>query len=319
MSNHSEQWHADRATGIGGSDISAIVGLDKYSSPMRVYLDKIGVPSDIVENEAMEWGTRTESIVADKFAEMHPEYIVKKELEPNGEETLFRHPDCLFAVAHPDRLLYERGDGTAPPAVWECKTAGREARKHTWTVQGVEYPPLSVIAQVQWYIAIVGASYAWISVLFEGRYYREWRLERDPAFIEHLLDEGEKFWALVETRTPPPIDASSATADVLAILYRETIDEVIELPPEFEALAAQRLKLKAALKANEDALQGVDNQLKAALGEHEVGYAGKFPVTWKSRAGRKTADVKALEADGLLDYLHEGKPYRVFSVGEEVD
>jgi putative phage-type endonuclease len=315
MSNHSEQWHADRATGIGGSDIAAIVGLDKYSSPMSVYLDKIGVPSDTPVNEAMEWGTRTESIVAETFAELHPEFRVVKELLPDGEEVLFRHADFTFAVAHPDRLLY--ADGSETPAVWECKTAGREARKHSWTTMGVEYPPPSVIAQVQWYIAVVGAEFAWVSVLFEGRYYREWRLERDEAFIEKLLGEGAAFWAMVENRTPPPIDASAATAEVLALLYRETVDEVVQLPSELEGVVANRLALKAKLATFQEALDLAENTIKAALGEHETGYAGNYRVTWKSRAGRKTADVKSLEADGLLDYVREGKPYRVFDVKTE--
>jgi putative phage-type endonuclease len=323
---HSDAWHAGRLTGIGGSDIAAIMGLDKYSSPMRVYLDKIGVPSEVVENEAMEWGTRTESIVADKFAEMHPEFVVAKALEADGEETLFRHPEYPFAVAHPDRLLYavseDQSNGIAimgpVQGVWECKTAGREARKHSWTLpNGNEYPPPTAIAQVQWYMDIVGAEFAWVSVLFEGRYYREWYIERDQEFVSKLLTAGAEFWALVESRTPPAIDASQATADVLAILYRDVIDEVIQLPTELEPVAAERLALKTEVDLLKSDLLRVENQLKAALGEHETGYAGSYRVTWKSRAGRKTADVKSLEADGLDEYVKAGAPYRVLDVKEE--
>ena len=310
---HSEKWHADRATGIGGSDIAGILGLDRYSSPMRVYLDKIGVPSEVTESEAMEWGTRLEAEVAAKFAEMHPEYVVLKAVEPDGEETLFRHRDFGFAVAHPDRMLA----GPNGDAVWECKTVGREARKAAWTqADGTDYPPPHVLAQVQWYVAVTDAAYAWVSALFEGRYYREWRIERDPEFIAKALEEGAKFWELVETRTPPPIDASEATSEVLAILYRETVDEEIELAPEYEALAANRLELKARIADLQEALNLAENELKAALGEHETGHAGPYRVTWKTRNGRRSADVKALEADGLTQYVKQGAPYRVFDVRE---
>ena len=36
-----EEWLAARKKGIGGSDASALLGLNPYSSPLRVYLDKI--------------------------------------------------------------------------------------------------------------------------------------------------------------------------------------------------------------------------------------------------------------------------------------
>lgn len=35
-----EDWLRERRTGIGGSDAGAICGLNPYSSPMDVYLDK---------------------------------------------------------------------------------------------------------------------------------------------------------------------------------------------------------------------------------------------------------------------------------------
>ena len=37
-----ESWLRERRRGIGGSDIGAILGLNKYRSPLDVYLDKIG-------------------------------------------------------------------------------------------------------------------------------------------------------------------------------------------------------------------------------------------------------------------------------------
>lgn len=42
-----EQWLESRKSGIGGSDAAAIAGLNKWSSPIRVYYDKI---SETVKN-----------------------------------------------------------------------------------------------------------------------------------------------------------------------------------------------------------------------------------------------------------------------------
>ena len=49
MSN--EEWLKNRKTGIGGSDAGAICGLNPFSSPMKVFSDKI---SDEIEEQDNE-------------------------------------------------------------------------------------------------------------------------------------------------------------------------------------------------------------------------------------------------------------------------
>ena len=52
------QWVKARKSGVGGSDGAAIMGLNKYSSPLEVWLVKTGKqPSpDLSGNQAVEWG-----------------------------------------------------------------------------------------------------------------------------------------------------------------------------------------------------------------------------------------------------------------------
>ena len=40
-----EKWLELRRNGIGGSEASAIMGLNPYSSPLHVYMDKIALTS----------------------------------------------------------------------------------------------------------------------------------------------------------------------------------------------------------------------------------------------------------------------------------
>lgn len=65
-----EQWLKLRKTGIGGSDAGSICGVNPYSSPMKVYYDKI---SDTVgeqqDNEAIRQGRDLEQYVAQRFME----------------------------------------------------------------------------------------------------------------------------------------------------------------------------------------------------------------------------------------------------------
>lgn len=294
---HTDRWHEERRHGIGGSDIAAIAGLSRYASAMTVYLEKIGAGEDVEQNDAMEWGTRLEETVAAKFADDHPEFKVLRKVDTDGDEFTFWHADHPWAYAHVDRQLVanDKTGETPYEAAWECKTSGREGRKYNWTDEaGNDMVPDSVMAQVQWEIACLNVERAYLSVLFEGRTYREFIIERDDEMITLLFTIGEEFWRHVETRTPPAIDSSDATKEVLAILYRETIDEELELPAETAELVARRIEAKEAIAQTERILQGIDNQLKALLGEHETGRAGDYFVSWKPQTRSGGIDAKSL-------------------------
>lgn len=295
---HSDSWHARRKLGVGGSDIASIAGLSRYGSAMSVYLEKIGADEGDEENEAMEWGNRLEATIADKFADEHPEFTARKEMEA-GEEVTFTHPEHEWAFAHPDRLLFAGG---AVVALWECKTVGREARNHNWSDGGGgDIVPDYVIAQIQWYLGVLGLPVAYLSVLFEGRFYREFVIERDDEMIALLLKVGEEFWRHVIDRTPPAIDASDATKEVLAILYRETVDEEVEVDND---LLFRRIEAYEAMVQAKSILQGIENQIKAALGEHQTGRSSEYVATWKpqTRAAHTVAEstfrvLRVREAD----------------------
>ena len=64
-----EEWLESRRNGIGGSDASAILGVNPYSSPLKVYMDKICKGVEEEENEAMRQGTDLEQYVADRFVD----------------------------------------------------------------------------------------------------------------------------------------------------------------------------------------------------------------------------------------------------------
>ena len=53
-----DQWLDGRRRGIGGSDISKILGLNKWESDLDLWMDKTGRADGSPGNEeAMYWGT----------------------------------------------------------------------------------------------------------------------------------------------------------------------------------------------------------------------------------------------------------------------
>ena len=62
------QWLKERQCGIGGSDVGAILGVNKYKTPFEVYLEKTEPITEVGEHsESAYWGDQFEEVVAKEF------------------------------------------------------------------------------------------------------------------------------------------------------------------------------------------------------------------------------------------------------------
>ena len=112
------EWREARKGGVGGSDVGAILGLNPWKTPFEVWLEKTGraEPPDLSGKESVEWGNRLEPLVAEKFAEMHPEFKV---LRKNCTMVSKSRP---WAFANIDREI-RCADGRGGKAVSSCSSA----------------------------------------------------------------------------------------------------------------------------------------------------------------------------------------------------
>ncbi len=63
-----DEWLLERRKGIGGSDASVILGINKWQTPFELWLDKTGqVPVSESGSEAAYFGSLLEDIVAKEF------------------------------------------------------------------------------------------------------------------------------------------------------------------------------------------------------------------------------------------------------------
>ena len=183
-----KQWVEARKNGVGGSDVASIMGLNKYSSPLNVWLVKTGREEspDLSNNQAVEWGNRLEDVVADKFADEHPELQVRRR---NATMVSIKRP---WAFANIDRWVT---DGKGNVGILEVKTVGMR-RAADWD-SGV---PLYYLTQVMHYMSVTGYKYAWVAVLIGGQEFREYYIERDEQDIQAINDAVDTFWRdFVET------------------------------------------------------------------------------------------------------------------------
>jgi putative phage-type endonuclease len=262
----SPEWHDLRATGIGGSEVAAIVGCSPWKSAVTLWAEKTKqIEREEVTNPAAEWGTRLEPVVLDKFAELHPE------LKLHRDAGTWTHVERPWQLSNPD-AIYETADGQY--GIIEVKTARYE---DDW-YQGV---PVYYATQVQWYLQTFGFSHAYVVVLFQGSKYVEYELAANDFEQQMNLDTALNFRACVADHRQPDYDGSASTYDTIRKLHPE-ID-----PEGEEDLGDLGMYYTIALKEQEQAerhLNEMKSRVLDAMGKAKKGLVeGNVIVTRQAR------------------------------------
>jgi putative phage-type endonuclease len=293
-----EQWLTVRRTGIGGSEIAGVLGMDKHTSPLEVYLDKVGElaldrPRHPDLEEAAFWGLAHEPTIARVFAERSGLRVVE------GPGTL-AHVERRWMLANVDRFVLDEVEST-PSSLLEIKT--RSAfQLDEWLLGVPDGPAL----QTHWYLAVTGYRHAHVAALLGGNRLIIHRVERDEGLVEHLVALLGEFWRGVLDRRPPAVDGSEATEDLLGHLYDVQADAVtVADPAEVLPLLERRRELKSREERTTDQLRGIDNRLKAIAGEAEiVKTQGAVAFTWKQNGPLSTKRFAVAHPELAAQYTH---------------
>lgn len=198
-----EDWLKSRRGGIGGSDCAAIMGASAYASALSVYADKIGKAPDKETSEAMRQGTDLESYVAERFTE-------ETGIKLRRMNRILQHPEYPWMLANIDRDVVGEDCG------FEAKTTNL-LNKHDFDAGEV---PLNYMWQCQHYMAVTGAAYWYLAVMVMGKAFHIFRIDRDEALIEQLIEAEKEFWnEHVVKQIPPLPTGSDADEDALDAIY----------------------------------------------------------------------------------------------------
>ncbi len=300
-----EDWHATRATGLGGSDIAAICGLNPYTSPLAIYHAKTGNLAPRETNPALDeaalMGHLLEPVVAQRFADITG-------LPAIDNPGTLRHPDIPFALVNLDRATEEADEIGA----LELKTRSSYALNE-WLAD----VPVDVQIQVQWQLFVTGWQFAYVAALIGGQRTIVHRLDRDHEMIDHLVSIAGEFWGWVQDRTPPPVDGSVATGKFLDRLHPHGDGIVVADAFEVETLLKQRATAKEQIAAAELAVQAAENRLKEIAGDAtEVHIRGERAYSW-ANSHNSHIDWRDLADDHPevdLDAYRVTTPYRTLRV-----
>ena len=282
-----DEWLNYRRSKIGGSDAAAIYGVSPFRTQYQVWVEKklLAAPDDISDLPRVEWGTRLEGIICDKFEQNHPEFFIRR---PSSELKV----ECLqskerpWAIATLDAELYQHDE---PVGILEIKTAHYPGAKQ-WgeSGSGASGVPVYYLCQVYHYLAVTGLKKAWVAVLIDGYDYREYEIERSEADVKETILSEDSFWhTFIEGNEVPRANAAQQNPGDDTFI-EGTIDQ-LEAIERWRGLVAQGKECKAQA----DDLAAF---LKQTIGESKGLEFDTGKLTWV-RGKRKKVDRKAMQED----------------------
>lgn len=264
-----DEWLEWRRQGIGGSEVAAICNLSRFnSSPLSVYLDKLGQLAPLEESPEMKAGRMLEPLIADWFT-------AETGIRVMQQHSIFQHHEHKFMLANIDRWVIGKNEGL------EIKNTKEYCRKD-WFDGEEEIIPVSAQLQANHYMAILGAERWYVAVLIGGWDF-QWRvIERDEKLIKSLITIESNFWNEHVLKKIPP-EVTSQDTELLGDMYPSSNGLKFDLSESYYELIKElldsKLFLDGAKKRNEEA----KNKIKSLMGDYELAYwQGEKMFSWKS-------------------------------------
>lgn len=275
-----EGFKALRKTHIGSSDISTIVGLNRFSNKYELWLEKTGRVPDKEVNQAMLMGNILEPVVAQVFKLQYMGEMGEYEgfnLEPCQNTYAMTSP-FEFVSCTPDYFLT---DPAGQKYIFEVKTTSEYGRKDWETAL-----PDHAHVQVIWQMGILGLKRAVVCCLVGGRDLVVWPVDFSQELFEQLLSHAVSFWKMVEENIPPETDSKPVT-------LKEFDEESADLPT-MEPLMEAYLKIKKEQSDHAAVGKGLEAKAKAIKAKImlEMGRYGRV------NAGNYFAIKKEVSRDG---------------------
>lgn len=276
-------WLKSRKSGVGGSDMSTILGLNSFKTPYELWLEKTGrvEPEDISDKWAVVKGNALENELRKRFRAQHPEMLVT-----DGTDKQFISREKPYLRASLDGIL-QREDGSF--GILEIKTAGNR-RSGDWHDEdgNLRIPPY-YLAQVEFYALVTGWTWGYVYAAIGDDEPVEIPFEADVEDMAAIDKAAADFWHFVTDGVPPALtgsgDVQKAFPEPTPDIVDESDDDLYDLLAKLEGTGNQLKDLKAEQKA-------LQEQVIVRIGSHTGIRCGNLQATYKAMT-RKEYTVKA--------------------------
>jgi putative phage-type endonuclease len=247
-----EQTSQLRSSGIGGSDMAVILGLNPWKTPIDLYEEKVGIREPFAGNRFTEAGNRLEDVIAQWYADETGGKVARA----NQTYRLKDHP---FVMAHIDRRVLKQRK------VLECKSADKWTITK-WGEHGTNDVPDSYFIQVQHYLMFPYWDTADLAALIGGNDFRIYHIDPDKELQDMMLEAAIEFWRRIQTgEYPDPINEADAnkkwSRDDGSVIY--ATEEVLAWERDLKASIVQEKELK-------NKIDDLKLEIKSFMGEHSI-------------------------------------------------
>jgi predicted phage-related endonuclease len=280
------EWLAWRQADVTASDVAAVLGLHPDRTIAKVWANKVGLIGEDPPSEFCEYRLSLEAAALDWLGLKRPDWRISR---PNN---YLRDPDLRLG-ATPDALASnEHGLGLI-----EVKSVVRYVFERDWKQFGVgddgvidaEAP---IYHQLQALAGAMLARTSWLAVvalILDNAGTGSLAIapvQRNAEAEDRIRDGVARFWAMTDAGKQPPFDYG-LDAEVIAALFPKA--RIAEPPLDLSAdnrlpeLLTERQALKAELRTREHRCEGIDAEIKAKLGDHELATLPGWRISWKTQ------------------------------------
>ncbi len=260
---------------IGGSEIGTLLGLNPYQTPMDLFMRKLNLIEPEPDNEFKKWGRDAEHVLARRYARETGAVLLPSVDEGFDHKNPMIHPQYPFWTGTPDRLI-------DPDGLLEIKIVGERASYLFGEAPDGEIPE-SYLVQIHWYLGLTNRKYADLAVQISNREYRVYRINRDLALEDNLMEAAQDFLNNhLIPGIPPRIDASESSRTYLHKIFPRETEDWLESNHGINLWAEMLRQARADIKIEQLREAKAENKLKELIGSH-IGVQGDWGrISWKA-------------------------------------
>lgn len=201
-----EEWLEKRKNRLGGSDASAIIGLNPWMDNQKLWQIKTGLDEqeDISNKPCVKYGTKAEQYIRALFALDYPQYKVEY-----FENNMWINDNFPFCHASLDGELTDRN---GRKGILEIKTTEimGAVQRNKWE-NGI---PDNYYCQILHYLLVTNFDFAILKAQLKYRHNDEmwlvtkhYHIERSEVEedIQYLAEKEKEFWGYIERNERPPL------------------------------------------------------------------------------------------------------------------
>lgn len=275
-------WLAKRRTMITGTDIAAIFGLNKWTSPIEVWLSKKNQMTK-EDNDAMEFGRRFERPILEVYSER-----LGVPIEFADHWTIYEVPGFPLLGASLD-ARWLTGDRRPVDA------KNTRFKTPAWGENGSDVFPVYYQLQLTVQMMATETTAADLAVCFGGNEFARYSMAGDIEVMDSIKERATDWWnRYVVADIPPEPDGSESYTNYIKARFKRASELTVPATAEIRRLAEQRQDAAERVKAAEADQAKAENAIKVYMGE-----ASAIPgiCTWKNNKDSETTDWRAVTGE----------------------